>query len=444
MKRFPLLLLVVVLPGCGSQSNDRGSNAPVAGVPTVRDEVLQTTEDIDASIDAEDVAATPPPETAESQEETFPAPSSDNHVEAHRIIDEPQYLPVEDLIASTAQVVIELAREEYQASDTTNDPGEPDRQANVNRQGRNYPFVSVRGVFPFKDQIDRYVDATHTDRAYAIRDFMLVDFVLERQELGVDGNEWSDWQQADLNVLRTVIQSASGIEADVVKSAATDSVITCPLPTRLTDRWHRHATHPRLKEFELSEDENELELQFNRALPTELVELELQLHPRSFDELLDPEKGEDLLQDLDQEAEFHANQILQAELFDHFAGRTGPGGVNLYLERFVLLLASQFDINNMSYEDLRDWIRERVTLKMELLLFRYLDFDIIPGRTYRYRVRLELKNPNFARPVTRATGPNVVEGATRLTPWSDPTEPVRVSETVSDSLPESTGTDAQP
>ena len=56
------------------------------------------------------------------------------------------------------------------------------------------------------------------------------------------------------------------------------------------------------------------------------------------------------------------------------------------------------------------------------MLFRYLDFDVEPNRSYQYRVRLELRNPNYGRSIADAGGlAHVVDGETRFTEWSEPT-----------------------
>src|SRR5690606_30372569 len=73
----------------------------------------------------------------------------------------------------------------------------------------------------------------------------------------------------------------------------------------------------------------------------------------------------------------------------------------------------------------------RASVEGELLLFRYLDFSVDPGKTYRYRVRFVLNNPNFGKRIADAGGfQHVVEGETRVTPWSNETAPVRVAEEV--------------
>jgi hypothetical protein len=64
----------------------------------------------------------------------------------------------------------------------------------------------------------------------------------------------------------------------------------------------------------------------------------------------------------------------------------------------------------------------------KLLLYRYLDFEVRPGSTYRYRVRLVLYNPNENLRPELVVSPEVAEGTLRNTEWSEPTAPVSVPE----------------
>jgi hypothetical protein len=75
---------------------------------------------------------------------------------------------------------------------------------------------------------------------------------------------------------------------------------------------------------------------------------------------------------------------------------------------------------------LEDYIKNRVTAVGNLLLFRYVDFAVEPGKTYRYRARLELENPNFGERVADAAAPSVVEGETRMSAWSNVTAPISI------------------
>src|SRR5690606_34654761 len=74
-----------------------------------------------------------------------------------------------------------------------------------------------------------------------------------------------------------------------------------------------------------------------------------------------------------------------------------------------------------------DYISERITAQGELLLFRYFDFDVEPGATYKYRARLVVRNPNYGLPVAQVAGlAHIVEGQTRNSDWSNETDPVMV------------------
>jgi hypothetical protein len=78
-------------------------------------------------------------------------------------------------------------------------------------------------------------------------------------------------------------------------------------------------------------------------------------------------------------------------------------------------------------KELESYIEKAVQVVGELLLFRYIDFSVEPGKTYRYRARLVFRNPNFNRNADEAAGDtSVVSGETRLSEWSEPTAPVTV------------------
>jgi hypothetical protein len=57
------------------------------------------------------------------------------------------------------------------------------------------------------------------------------------------------------------------------------------------------------------------------------------------------------------------------------------------------------------------------------LLYRFVDFEVERGHYYRYRVKLEVRNPNFKQ---TAADPFLAEGATRETPWSQPSAAILV------------------
>jgi hypothetical protein len=328
-----------------------------------------------------------------------------------------------------------------------------------NLRGKGYPFVSVRGVFPFKDQVRKFTDAIKRPYAEALRSFDIIDFQLERQELYA--GQWGDWQPVDLQVFNDVILSASGIAPDVVQAAVTDSAITCPLPMRLTGVWGQQtATHPRLVNFELTGRALDYELEFNKALLKEALDQKKALPKapvmkKGFSNLVfDTRSLQSGLMgyssspyELDPSM-YTGSGMSGAGMSYAMSGmsspgygaaamgarRSGPGttaakGVPATFADLVAKIEKQVDPNGADKE-LIEWIKARATVAGELLLFRYLDFNVEPGHTYRYRVRLEIRNPNYNKPPAMVADPSIIEKETRLTPWSEPTPPAPVPDSV--------------
>lgn len=63
---------------------------------------------------------------------------------------------------------------------------------------------------------------------------------------------------------------------------------------------------------------------------------------------------------------------------------------------------------------------------VEHRLFRFFDFAVDPGKTYRYRIKLVLKNPNAGVPPRFLENYEYAKGATRDADWSQPSSPVTV------------------
>ncbi len=63
---------------------------------------------------------------------------------------------------------------------------------------------------------------------------------------------------------------------------------------------------------------------------------------------------------------------------------------------------------------------------VDKLLFRFFDFSAEPGKRYRYRVRLFLKNPNEGVEARFLEDPKLAQQTYRYTAASDPTEPASV------------------
>lgn len=307
-----------------------------------------------------------------------------------------------------------------------------------------YHYVSVRAVFPIKDQIRQYAEAIHRPFVDAARAFDIIDFQLERQELDSPWDtRWSDWSPVDRAAAEQVLTSSDGFDPEGIAGTVTNSVMTMPLPRRVFGQWFSDVTHPALEQFRLSEKEVQEQLAYQRKLVERYAEAN-KAAPKRI------ERGGFARY-------LYDNRDLQAQLLTDpgpsgpqygapaspgFGGRPmvnapfpqagnpprspqGPRTAPVTPDEILRRLAAG-DRQGVD-RALQEFVRTRATVEGELLLFRYLDFAAEPGKTYRYRVRLELLNPNFGRQPSEANGEStVVQGETRLTRWSDTTEPAFV------------------
>ncbi|HWL10966.1 MAG TPA: hypothetical protein VNQ76_21335, partial [Planctomicrobium sp.] len=141
----------------------------------------------------------------------------------------------------------------------------------MNLNGQGYHFVSVRGVFPLRDQILKFADAIHRNYHQTASIFDIIDFELERQvaqpvtQPGQD--PWTGpWEPIDLQAAFDILEKAAGFDAEVVNSTITNAVITMPLPTRISGEWRNQATHPQIEKFTLTDAQIALETEMQRKL----------------------------------------------------------------------------------------------------------------------------------------------------------------------------------
>jgi len=271
-------------------------------------------------------------------------------------------------------------------------------------RGRGYRFVSVRGIFPLNRQLQEIAKAMHLDNvnfgdlARAIR---FQNFELERQTM-VRGaaDPWSGpWEPVDVKVAQSVLEESEGWDDDAVADGVISNVFTMPLPYRAVGQWGSVASHPRIKDFELSEEQIQRQVQINQKL-LEKLQAEKAKEP--------PKIAEGGFANVQESVRERMVQLDRAT--------TG-----IDLEK----LADELDPEKKDQE-LREMIKKNANPVGNLLLFRFLDFDVQPGNTYRYRVRLTLYNPFEGRKPEEVLTPEVAEGPLRKTDWSDPTVPIAV------------------
>lgn len=376
---------------------------------------------------------------------------------AEQSLSEVKLRPVEDLQVKQGRVLVRLAPERLQrdglkqsAEENQSEIQRPDsllrredlygRKAEPavhtpvaaseqgSLRGRAYPYLSVVGVFDVEAQVRDYMPAVRRNFRDSRELFEILDFQLQRQHRRDPAAPWSSWSSVDIDVLKDLIRSADGIAPDVVSADVTDSAITSPLPPRWTGVWAKTATHPRLSEYVLSPQDLEREMEFYRAV--------IDQSRRSLEEERRNRRGKGGFHEFVQDPrsvrrDFFATAVDAAPSPSSWLATGNPDAAkNRELDQLVRRLAREIDPENRDRE-LEEWIRRQARVQEHLLLFRYLDVDVEPGVTYRYRVRLEVRNPNYRKPLAAAGGlPHVVQGATRLTPWSEPTPPATVDELV--------------
>jgi len=268
---------------------------------------------------------------------------------------------------------------------------------------RGMRFVAIRAVFLLKQQIAEFRKALHAATDAEVTDqVVVIDFEIERQ-LAVSGTDpWTGpWVKLDIQRAKDVIEEAEDFDPEVVATGITDPSITMGLLRRVVGEWGDLATHPWVKDYKLSPEERREQERLNERTVA-AWEKYLKNQPKLL------KKGG--FADQQRDLRSMASDLMQSRqgLYDTVLQDT----------------ATDIDPKKLR-KRLKDDLK-RQTASGRLLLFRYFDFDVEPGRTYRYRIRLELANPNYNQPVERLQNPDSAKGQTRKTPWSKPTPSTKV------------------
>lgn len=274
----------------------------------------------------------------------------------------------------------------------------------VGTEARGYRYVAVRGIFPLRRQLQELVDKLNlatADLSSARSKLVFQDFKIQRQRAVDSQQGWTEWQEVDrrvaLEVLRQTVHEAEPLEQGVI-----DPTFTMPLPMRVVGYWGDHATHPGIKNFELSPEQLEKQVKIQR-------------------ELLEQQNANENAQQSRQLGGFASLRADMGALQRRAAG-------NEDLLRQVAKGVEEDGGQNVDLDQLKKEIKQSARASDNLLLFRFFDFDVDPGQAYRYRVRLVVRNPNHGLPPEQVAHPGVVAGETRQTPWSKPTPPVVVQD----------------
>ena len=259
-------------------------------------------------------------------------------------------------------------------------------------RGRGVKMVAIRGVFPYRKQVQAMAAAMNVPFAEAEAQLLILGMEIQRQRASAGPNPWGgEWEPVDRDAAQALLDEdlygATGQSVEVVSPALTDQSTVMPLPTAAYGDWGKRpeATHPRLKEFDLSSEDPALREKIEAMIRDRAEVIQQQ------DAAVGPEK----------------------EVFG--AGRSRRAAVD-QLARDAEAAAAEND-------PVADVLR-RMTAADVLLLTRFFDVAVEPGQAYRYRIRLKVKNPNFGLGPADVSDPAALEGETRFTPWSDPSAPV--------------------
>lgn len=324
---------------------------------------------------------------------------------------------------------------------------------------RGVRYLAVRGVFPYAKQIENYKKALHISHAEAVNLVEIADFILERQVATSNPDDpWKDakWTQVSLTTAEEILDECADLDPlDPVPTALKDPVITMPLPLRMLFTWGPAATHPKIKGWELKEDEIKVEDKLIDAL-TQVASDGTIKEPEKERKRGLANKSRDVKGLVNAAASSSDPMAMMKQLYSkmgsggggapasmsHGASRPGMAAPPISPMAMPGMGGSHGAMmNNMGGMGMGMGMAamrpgntsiDRLVVPAQYLLFRYLDFDVEPGLAYRYRVRLQLRNPNFDLTPEElgSAEPEIAKGDERETPWSNISNPEVVPTTV--------------
>ncbi len=288
--------------------------------------------------------------------------------------------------------------------------------AAATNNAKGYRFAAVRAVFPMKEQLAAIRTAMRLESPEQALEFVrFQDFELERQTAVAGANPWAGkWEKVDIKTAIDVLSRAQ-FDYDLVDQKYRDAVFTMPLPMRVTSDWKRLASHPQIKRLLTDEEAARQEAKNRAAIEVAERMKKMAPAPGGFGSIQHDISGyqrqiqsgdANMMQMYDQ-----ANMQYQQELAGG-SGMTPPGMQPGMVPPGMANMGG----------------RNPLVQVPDMLLFRYLDFDVVPGNAYRYRVRLVFKNPLFQRDTSELKQPESAAGEFRYSDWSDPTAPIAIED----------------
>jgi hypothetical protein len=293
--------------------------------------------------------------------------------------------------------------------------------AAVERKVRSCAGVSVRAVFDLYKQTNMLADALHIPAKDGQRYIDFVNLEIQRKAAVPGADPWAgEWEELSLKDIAEILEEAAYNDRDIVNPSVVRSEITMPLPGRAAGNWTpANASHKRLEEFQLSDEEKELIDRHQAKLLEEANKMKAMLPPAQA-------KSEGFrkwgLASQDLGTALGGGMSVSGTMFtDYQSSMNAPLPEGSENQGQKLKKDPRFKTK----EDLEKFLNSTLVAN-RLLLVRFMDFTCEQGNSYRYRVRLEMRNPTFNMPVDELEQPELASQKTIFSGWSEPTEPVFV------------------
>ncbi len=279
------------------------------------------------------------------------------------------------------------------------------QQIDLETEVRGLRWVAVVGVLNHKQFRDRYAKTLKLppDSPGAHPDYRGVE--MERQEYQPYRNDWSDWTQVDDAELERIVEDVyetEGEEAEFTSPESRLSNLVSFLPYLSAGYWTgishgKLIPEDRLRELLATEDEDEDNNNAGRAGYGGMG------------------------------GGYDTDEDMMMGMMGGGLGMRGGGGsaaMGMDMDMGMMMGGPGLGFGGRS----TDSGPEEQT-DADLIMVRALDYTVEPGKTYRYRVRVRVANPNYQR---QDVAPGVdTETEFLVGPWSEITEMVRVPADVS-------------
>ncbi len=281
--------------------------------------------------------------------------------------------------------------------------------ANAERKVHYHSGVSVRMIFPLIEQIRSVSQSLHLPQNDPLvsRAVDFVGFQIERKKAVQGVDPWSgEWESISTEEIGEILEKSLAFDFDVVNPGVTRSELTMPLPRLAAGKWQtKDASHKQLENFKLDEEEQKLVDRYQAKL------------------LEEAEKRKKMLPDQTQKGGFTRFMLNSTDLNNAVNDTSGV------MDAMSSEMSQTKDPAQKSKYDNKEELKKLITSAMtagRVLLVRFMDFTCDRGNTYIYRVRLEMKNPNFNYPIDELEQPDLATQATIFSAWSEPTAPTYV------------------